>query len=202
MPSDFRYSANFLEEYSPPPSVQNHFTRLPDSFSLRAFHSFNFSGASDLYFSMYSSICLVASSMKSSIYRPHPMAVSRGPHLSECTSCSGSVAREVVFGVKGFRANLHLMLLSQSHFPVIFGASVIVGKISKAFRATCARQRCHNIRFSASCRDACPVILSASRQQSSILVYWSIPVPERDPEQTAHRPKLQWQSTCHGDCRG
>jgi len=171
IPSDFRYSANFLEVYSPHLSVRNHFTYLPDSFSLRAFHSLNFSGASNLYFNMYSSVCLVASSMKSSIYRPPPMAVSSGPHMSEVTCCRGSVAPEVVFGVKGFQSNLHLMQLSQYHFPVIFGESVIVGKISKAFRPTCARRRCHNIRFSASWRDACPVVLSACRQLSSISVY-------------------------------
>jgi hypothetical protein len=113
---------------------------------------------------------LVVSLMNSSKYRPPSMAVSSGPHMSQCTSCSGSVAREVV-GVKGFRANLHLMQLSQSHLPVIFGALVIIGKIFKALRPTCAKLRCHNIRFSASCRDACPVVLSASTQLSSILVY-------------------------------
>jgi hypothetical protein len=42
------------------------------------------------------------------------------------------VAQEVV-GEQGFRATLHLKQLLQSHFPVIFGASVIVGNISKAF---------------------------------------------------------------------
>jgi hypothetical protein len=68
--------------------------------------------------------------------------------MSEGTSCSGSVAREVV-GVKGFLVNLHLMQLLQSHLPVILGASVIVGKISKAFRPMCAVWRCHNICFSA-----------------------------------------------------
>ena len=159
--------------YSPPPSVRNRFTCLPESFFLRAFHSLNFTRASDLYFNMYSSVCLEESLMKSTIYRPPPMGFSMGPHMSECTSYSGSVAREVLFGVKCFRAHLHLMRLSQLHFPVIFGASVIVGKISNSLRPTCARWRCHNIRFSASCRDACPVVLSASRPLLllSILVY-------------------------------
>jgi len=170
MPSDFRYSANFLEVYSPPPSVRNRFTCMPDSFSLKVFHSLNFSRASNLYFSMYSSVCLVASSMENSIHRPTPMAVSRGPHRFECTSCRRSVARDVV-GVKGFWANLHLMQLSQWHFPNILGASVVVGKISKAFRPMCARRQCHNIRLAALCRDAYPVVLSASWQLWSISVY-------------------------------
>jgi hypothetical protein len=91
--------------------------------------------------------------------------------MSEFTSCSGLVGQEVVFGVMGLRADLHLMQHSQVHFPVILGASVIVSKISKAFKPTGTRRRCHNIRFSASCRDACPVVLSASRQRSSIEVY-------------------------------
>jgi hypothetical protein len=52
--------------------------------------------------------------------------------MSECANCSGTVAREVL-GIKGFRANFHLMQLSQSHSPVIFGESVIVGMISEAF---------------------------------------------------------------------
>jgi len=52
--------------------------------------------------------------------------------MSECTSCSGWVAWEVVFGVKGFLVDLHFMQLTQSHFPVILGASVIVGMSSKA----------------------------------------------------------------------
>jgi hypothetical protein len=112
----------------------------------------------------------VASLMKSSIYRPPPMAVSRGLYMSECTSCIGSVAREVV-EVMGFRVNLHLMQLSQSHFPVIFRALGIVGKVSGALSLACARRRCHNIRFSASCRDSCPVVYSASRQLSMISVY-------------------------------
>jgi hypothetical protein len=143
---------------------------LPDTFSLRACHSLNSSQASSLYFNMYSSVCLVASLMKSSIFQPPPMAVSSGPHRSEGCSCSGSVAREFVFGVKGFLVNLHLMQLSQSHLPVILGASVIISKVSKTFRLTCARRRCHNIRFSVSCRDAYPVVVSGSRQQSSISV--------------------------------
>jgi hypothetical protein len=157
-------------ESSPPTSVRNHFTCFPDYFSLRTCHSLNFSRASHLYSNIYSSVCLVASSMNSSLYQPPPMAVSRGPHMSECISCRCSVAREVV-GVNGFPANLHLMKLSQSHFPVIFGASVIVGKISKALGPTGARRRCHMIRLSASCPDKCPDVISDSRQLSSILVY-------------------------------
>ena len=170
MPSDFKYSANFFEVYSPPSSVRNRFTCLPDSFSLKAFHSLNFSRPSDLYFYMYSSVCLVGSSMKCRIYWRPPMAVSSRQHMSECRSCWCSVAREVV-GVKRFRANLRLMQLLQSHFLVIFGALVFVGKISKAFTPMCARRRCHNIRLSAACRDACPVVLSTSRQLSWISVY-------------------------------
>jgi len=139
--------------------------------SLRAFHSLNVSRASDLWFNLYSSVCLVVPSRKGSIYRPPAMAVSNGPHMSECPSCSVSVAREGV-GIKGFRANLHLMQISQSHFPVILRASVIIGKISKALRLMCDKRRFHNIRFSASCRDACPVVLCFSWQQSlSISVY-------------------------------
>jgi len=158
MPSDLRYSANFLEVYLPPPSVRNHFTCFPDSFSLRAFHSLDFSMASNLYFNMYSSICCVASLMKSSIYPLPPMAGSSGPYLSECSSCKGSVAWEVV-GVKSFRPNLHFMQLSQSHFPVIFGVlATTFCKIPKAYRPTCAQQLCHNIRFSTLCREACPVV--------------------------------------------
>jgi hypothetical protein len=167
---DFRYSANYLEIYSPPPSVRNRFTCLPDFYSLRAFHSLNFSRASDLYFNVYSFICLVVWLMKSSIYRPPPMAVSRGLYMSKCTTCIGSVAREVV-EVMGFRATSHMMQLSQSHFPVISRALGIVGKVSRALRLACARRRCHNIRFSASCRDSCPVVCSASRQLSLISVY-------------------------------
>jgi len=121
---------------------------------------------------MYSSVCFAASSLKSSKYGPPPMAVSRGPLMSECRSCRGSVAREVVFGVKGFHVNLDLMQLSQSQLPVIFGAlATTFGKISKAVRPTCARQRCHDICFSASCQDSCPVVLSASRQLTLISVY-------------------------------
>ena len=171
IPSDFRYSANVVEIYSLPPSVQFRFPCLPYALSLRAFHSLNFSKASDLYFNMYSSICLVVSSMKGSIYRTPAMAVSRGPHKSKCTSCRGSVAQDVVFGVKGFLLNLHLMQHSQSHLPVILAAWVIVAKISTALRPTCPRRRCHNIRFYASCRDACPVVISASRKLSLISVY-------------------------------
>jgi len=171
MPSDFRYSAKFSEVYLPPPSVRNRFTCVLNSFSARAFHSFNFSSASDLNFNRNLSICLVASSMKSGIYRPPQMAISRGPHMPECTSCSGSVARKVV-GVKGYRANCHLMKHSQSRLPVIFGAlATTFGKISKAFSPTCARLRCHNIRPSASCRDACPVVLSSRRQ---LVVRWRV----------------------------
>jgi hypothetical protein len=126
--------------------------------------------------------------MKSSIYRPPPMAVSRRPHMSECSSCRGSVALEVV-GVKGFRANLHLMQLWQSHFPVILKASVIVGKISKAVRPTCARGWCHHIRFSALCRDACPVVLSGSRQLSlSISVYSVDPGARSRTRSRTNRP--------------
>ena len=76
--------------------------------------------------------------------------------MSEYMSCRGSVAREVV-GVKGFRANLHLMQLWQSHFLVILGESVIVGEISQALRLTSANRRCHNTWLSALRRDACPV---------------------------------------------
>jgi len=163
MPSDFRYAANFLAVHSPPPSVRNCFTCLPDSISLKAFHSFNFTRAFDLYSSMYSSVCLVASSMKSSIFQPPPMAVSSVPHMSECMRYRGLVGQEVVFGVKGFLLNLHLIQLLQSHLPVILGASVIEGKISKSLRLMCVRQRCHNILFSALCQDAFRVVLSTSR---------------------------------------
>jgi len=121
------------------------------------------------------------------------MAVSRGPHMSECTSCRGSVAWEVV-GVKGFQPNLQLMQLSQSHFPVIVGASgMTFGKISEAFRPTCARRWCHNMRFSASCRDACPVVLSASRQ----LLLLSTLVYSVDPEaQSRTGSRTNSPSTC------
>jgi len=161
---------NFLEVYSLPPFVRNRFTCLPYSFSVSAFHSLYFSRGSNLYYNIHSSICLLASSMQSSICRPPLMAVSRGPHMSQCTSCRGSVAQEVM-GVKGFRTNLHLRQLLQLHLPVILRASVIGGKISTAWRPTRGKQQCHSIRFSASCRDAYPVILSASRQLSSISVY-------------------------------
>jgi len=191
MPSDFRYSANFSEVYSLPLSVLNRFTCLPNSFFLRAFHSLNFSRASNLYFNMYWSICLMASSMKSSIYRSPPMAVSSRPHMSKCTSCSGSVAREVV-GVKGYQANLHLMQLSQSHLPVIFGASTTTfGMISKAFRPRCGSWRCHNIRFPALCRNPCPVVLSASRYLSSISVY-SVNSGARSRTRSRSKSSLTW----------
>jgi len=172
IPSNFRYSVNLLEVYSPPPSVWNLFTCLPDSFSLIAFQSVNVSSASDAYFEMCSSRCLVALLMKGSIYRPPPMAFSMGPHMSKCACCSGSVAWEVV-GLKGFRANLQLMQLSQSHFSLIFSASATTfGKISKAFRPLWAMLRCLNIRFSALCRDACAVMLCGRRQLLlSISVY-------------------------------
>jgi len=160
--SDFRYSANFLEVYSPPPSVRNRFTCLPDFFPLSALHCFNFSRASHRYFNMYSSIWLVALVMKCSIYRPPLMAVCRGQHMSECNSHRESVARDVVLRVKGFRATLHLMRSPQSYIVVILGPSIILSMIPKALRLTCAKRRRHNIRFSASSRDACPVIIRAS----------------------------------------
>jgi hypothetical protein len=90
--------------------------------------------------------------------------------MSECTSCSDLVAQEVV-GVNGFRANCHFMQLSQSHFPIIFRAAVIVGNISKAFGPTCARQRCNIIRISASCQDKWPVVFIATRHLSLISEY-------------------------------
>ena len=83
--------------------------------------------------------------------------------MSQCTSCSGLVAGEVM-GVKGFQADLHSMQLSQSHYLVILSAVVIVGKISNGLRPTCAKRQCHDIHFYASCPDGCPVVLSASRQ--------------------------------------
>jgi hypothetical protein len=51
------------------------------------------------------------------------------------------------------------------------GASMIVGKISKPLRPTCARQQSHNICLSAWRLDACPVVLCDSRQLSSISEY-------------------------------
>jgi len=171
MPSDFRYSGNFFEVYLLPPSVLNCFTCLPNSFSVRALHSFHQSRACDLNMNVYSSGRLMALWMKRNMYEAPPMAASSGPHRSECTSCSGSLAWKVVFRVKVFRANLHLMQQVQSHFQVILGASVIVRNVPKAFTLTCAKGRCHNIRFSASCRDARPVVISASRQLSSMSVY-------------------------------
>ena len=110
--------------------------------------------------------------MKSSVYQPPFMAVSSAAHMCECTSCRGSVAWEVVFGVNGICANLHLMQLSQSDFPVDLGASVIVCIIWKCLRRTCTKWRCHNMCLSALCQDACLVVYSVSRQLSSILVYW------------------------------
>ena len=111
------------------------------------------------------SVCLVVSLMKSSRHQPPPMAVCRGPHIPKCTTSSGSVAREVVFGVRVFRAKLHLMQLLQSHLPVMFEELAFTfRRISKYFRPMSAKQRCRNIRFSASCRDASPVFPSATRQ--------------------------------------
>jgi len=76
-----------------------------------------------------------------------------------------------MFGVKRLLVYLDLMYLLQLHFTVNFGASAMTfGKIFKAFRLTCAREICHNIQFSASYRDACQVISSASRQLSSMSV--------------------------------
>jgi len=165
MLSDFRYSVNLLKVYSPPTLLRTRFTCLPDLISLTAIHSLNVSRASDLYFNMFSTRYLGMSSMRSSIYRPPAMAVWNGLHISECTSGSGSVAWEVVFGVKGFRATFHRMQLSQTHFPIILGAeSMTFGKISKALRPTCAKRWCHYICLSALCQNACPATLSASRQ--------------------------------------
>jgi hypothetical protein len=130
----------------------------------------NFSKASDLYVNTYSLVCPVAPSLKSSISRPPPNAVARGPHMAGCTSCRGSVEQEVV-DVKGFRANLHLMQHSESHFPVILGVSLMVGRISNALRPTYARRQCHNMRVAASCQDACPIVLRARRLLWSISMY-------------------------------
>jgi len=171
--SDCRYSSNFFEVYSLCRSVWKYFTSLPDSICLKAFYSLNMSRSSNLNFNLYSSVCLVVSSMQRSIYPPPPMAVSNGSLISKCTSHCGSVTREIIFPVKGLPDNLNLMQLSKSHFSVIFGAlAMIIGKISKPFIPGCAKQRCHHICISVSCRHACPVDLSASRQLSlSISVY-------------------------------
>jgi len=206
MPSDCRYSVNFLKVDSPPPFVRNRFTCLPDSISLAAFHYMTFSRASDSYFNMYSSLCLVPSSMKSSIYQPPPMAVPSGLHMSECTSCSGSVAWEVVFRVKGFRPNLHLLQYSQLHLLGISGpVAMTFGKLSKAFRPACTMQWCDNIFFSASCRHACPVFLSARRQLSMLTLVYLVDSGARYRTRSRtrpHRPEVQSQPTCHDNCRG
>ena len=91
----------------------------------------NFTRASDFYFTMYSYLCFVLSSTKSSIYPSLLIAVSSRLHMSECTSCRGSVAWEVVFRVKDFLVDWHLIQHLQLHLPVILGASVIVSRISK-----------------------------------------------------------------------
>jgi len=119
---------------------------------------------------MNPSICLMILLTKSTVYGSSPIAVCGGLRISVCTSFSGSVEREVV-GVRGLETNLRLMQCLHSHFPVILGPLVIVGKITKALRLTCAKQWCQNVRFSTSCRDACPGVLSACRWVSSILVY-------------------------------
>jgi len=163
IPSDFRYSANFLEVYSLPPSVRNRFTCLPNSLSLTAFHSFNCSMASNMYLTIDSTTWLRVSSMKSSIYGQHPIAVSRGPHMSECTSYRGSVSWEVV-GVKWFLVMFYLMQPKQWHMQVILGPSVIVCKISNHLRLRCAKRRGHKVLFSTASWDACSGISGSSRQ--------------------------------------
>jgi len=133
----------------------------------------NFSRASNFNHNMYSSICLVASLMASSMYRPPPMVIAYGPHMSECTSCSGSVAREVM-GVKCIRAHFHFIQLSQSHCPVISGTLLIISKVAKDMRPMCAKWRCPYIHISAWCEDAYPVIVSASRQLSLLIMVSSV----------------------------
>jgi len=192
IPSDFAYSLTFLEVYSPPPSVQNHFTCLPDSSSLRAFHSLNFSRASDWYFNMYSSLCPVVRLVKSSIYPPPLMAVSSGPHLCKWTSSSRSVVHEVL-GVMAFLAYMHLMQLSQLHFPVTFGAlAVTFSMISKVLRPMCAKRQRHNIRFSAWCRNEYPVVLSASRQLSLSILIYSVDSGEWSRTRSTTRSPSTW----------
>jgi len=193
MPSDCRYPANFLKVYSRPPSVRNSFTCLPKSISLRTFHSLNLSRASDWNFNMYSSVCLVASSMKSSMDQPPLIAVSRGLHMFECTRCRSSVAWEDVFGVMGFRANLYLIQHLHLHIPVIFGVSVTTfSKISKAFRPMCARQQCYNICFYVSCRDAWRVGICASRQLSLSILGYLVETGARSRTRSRTTSPLTW----------
>jgi hypothetical protein len=111
-----------------------------------------------MFFDKYSSICL--------------MAVCRGLDMSEYTSCRELVAQEVVFKVMGVEPTFHLFQLLESHFPDMFRElALTLGKISKAFRPMSAMRQCHDIHFSALCRDACPAVLSASRPLSSKSVY-------------------------------
>lgn len=194
--ADYRYSMNFLEVYSLLPSFWNYFTCLVHFFSLMSFLSFDFSRASDFYLNMYSSVCLRASLLEGTIYWAPPLVVSRGPHMSECTSCKWSVELEVVFGVTGFQDNLNLIHISRWHFPVIGGVLVFISKFSTALRLLCAKWRCHNISCSASCQAACPVVVTAS-SQLLILLIWVYSVdnfedhPELDPQQTARRLEAQ-----------
>jgi hypothetical protein len=117
-----------------------------------------------LYFNMYSPVCLMESSLQSSIYRPSLLAVFNAQCISYWRSCRGSVAREAE-GVKGFRANLQLMQFTQWYFPVISSAlATNFRQISKALRPTCARRRCRYSRFSALCRDECPGVYNGSKR--------------------------------------
>lgn len=154
-----------MEVYPTPPSERNCFNCLLNSFSLRAFHSVSFPRASNLYFKIYSSVFLVVSLIKGIIYQPPLTAASNGLHMSKCTSCSGCLAWEVGFRVKGRWVNLRWMQVSQLHFLVIFAASATTFcKIFNALRQTCTKLCCLIIRISVSCWDVRPVSLSPSRQ--------------------------------------
>jgi hypothetical protein len=156
-----------MEVYPTPPCVQNHFNCVLNSFCLSALLSVSFTRASNLYFDMYSSVCLVVLLIKGSIYQPPLMAASNGLHMSECTNCSGCLAWEVVFRVKGHWVNLRWMQVSQLHFLVISAASATTfHKIFNALRQTCTKLCCINICISASCWVAWSVSICTSRQLS------------------------------------